>query len=554
MPTKRNTQKWADLGRTNADTPPPHEEPPPEAVDSEQKPVAKRYTDWLPPDEPNYTAAGRELFFATEPYLLPHSEKGGGKTFAAIDKGVHHCFEHSGALMIICVRVMSQANKGGAWNKLQEEILPKWRKKKGLEHTPVMQDKQKNELIWVRARNGKWSQIVLISAPFGTILAQTLPGYEPSFVVVDELTECDSDVYFTGFAAQLKRRKSVPAEAHQFVGPCNPKGPSHWVYKIWFEDAFDPETGQWDSDYRAIRFSLKGNMQNMHAGYDTHLKKIYRNKPIEALRLIEGEWIDRPSGNALFGDLYSVADHVRPLTEDGKPHPKNRLLPSRTHSTAIGIDSGGSYHAFPFMQWLPVDGEMKWVVYDEIVLLKRKLSYKRIIPLVMRRLKFWKDLEEGFGGFIGISDESAFNQFRAGTGSFDVTQMTKEWRLYLEQWKKETGTDMGLDQITIRGAPKFNGSVAARVRLLQEALANNQILVSASCKHTQRMLLLIESKKQPKDKPHDDDLVLTVERSDHIHIFDAITYVMLMGQMYPGRLTPPQKGGSIMIEVHSSAA
>lgn len=550
MATRVNVSKWAELGQINADAPPPEDKP----AEASDQPVVKRYSDWIPTDNTNYTPSGRQLFDAPEPYILAHSEKSGGKTYAALDKGVNHCFEYDNALMIICVRVRSQANKGGAWDKLQQEILPEWRKKKGLEHTRVMQDSQKNELIWVKTRSGKWSQIVLISAPFGSILSGTLPGYEPSFVFVDELTECDSEVYFNGFAAQLKRRKSVPAHGHQYVGACNPKGPSNWVYIKWFVEAYDSETGLWDTDFRVIRFSAAENTHNMHAGYMDHLRKVYRNKPIEAMRLIEGEWIDRPSGDALFGDLYSVADHVRPLTEDGKAHPTQRLLPSRKHPTVIGIDSGGSYHAFPFIQWLPVDGEMKWVVYDEIVLLRRKLSYKRIVPLVMRRLKFWKDMDPEFGGVLGVSDDSAFNQFRAGTGSFDVTQMTKEWRAYIDQWQAEKGEPMGLEPITIRGAPKFAGSVAARVRLLQEALANNQILVSAGCKHTQKMLLLIESKKQPKDRPYDDDLALAVERSDHIHIFDAITYVMLMGQMYPARLSPPQKNSSIMISVSNHAA
>lgn len=550
MATKINASKWAELGQINADAPPPEDKP----ADAGDQPVAKRYSDWIPTDNPKYTPSGRDLFTAPEPYLLAHSEKGSGKTYACLDKLVNHCFEYDNALGIICVRVRSMANKGGAFDKLQTEILPEWRKKKGLEHTRVMQDSQKNELIWVKTRSGKWSQIVLISAPFGSILSGTLPGYEPSFVFVDELTETDSEVYFSGFAAQLKRRKSVPAPAHQYVAACNPKGPSNWVYKKWFEESFDAESGHWDTDFRNIRFNIADNQLNMHEGYVQHLRKVYRNKPIEAMRLIEGEWIDRPSGDALFGDLYSVADHVRPLTEDGKAHPTQRLLPSRKHPTVIGIDSGGSYHAFPFIQWLPVDGEMKWVVYDEIVLLRRKLSYKRIVPLVMRRLKFWKDMDPEFGGVLGVSDDSAFNQFRAGTGSFDVTQMTKEWRLYLEQWQAEKGEPMGLEPITIRGAPKFAGSVAARVRLLQEALANNQILVSAGCKHTQKMLLLIESKKQPKDRPYDDDLALAVERSDHIHIFDAITYVMLMGQMYPARLSPPQKNSSIMISVSNHAA
>jgi hypothetical protein len=529
-----NLETFAALGRQNNDQPPPS---PPET------PKPKVWNDWEPIHEQNYPQAGRDLYNSVARYTLAHSEKGSGKTYSCLDKVVKHCFEYTNALGIIVVRVRSQANKGGAWDKLQLQILPKWRKKKGLVHSKVMTDSQKNELIWIQNRQGGWSQVVLISAPYGVLLENTAPGYEPSIVFVDELTECDSPAYFTSLAAQLGRRPGIPGQAQQYLAACNPKGPSNWVYKKWFIESYNEDTGAWDPDFHAIFFPSKDNERNMPEGYFVHLAKVYRNDQISARRLISGEWIDRPSGDALLGGIYSVESHVRPLTEDGQAHPTARLLPLRKSAIIIGVDSGGAYHAFPFLQWAPVDGRMRWVVFDEIVLLRRKLSYGVIIPPLMKRLKFWLDLEEPKPNVISVSDESAFNQFRAGSGSYDVTEIQKVWNARRDE--------IGVPAIKIKPCPKFDGSVKARIRILQESLANDEFLVSASCKHTQQMLLMIESKKQ-KTGDYNDDLALTVQRSDHIHIFDAITYPMLLGTMFPSRLIPPADTGSMLVQIHAA--
>jgi hypothetical protein len=512
--------------------------PPPPVV-----PTPRVYTSWEPVDDPEYTEAGREVYNSRAKYILAHSEKGGGKTYAFLDKMVNHCFTYDNAMGLICVRTRSQANKGGAWEKLQLLILPKWRKRKGIEHTKVMMDSQKNEIIWVRTRNGGWSLFVLISANYSSQLINTAPGYEPSMAFVDELTNCDGEAYFSAIAAQVGRRPGIPGEAQQYCAACNPKGPSHWVYKKWFEECIDDNTGEVDHEFHSVRFSVSDNERNLPDGYVTHLKRVYKHSPIEARRLIDGEWVDKPSADSIFGDLFSPEIHVRPLTDDGKPHPKLRLLPSRDSSILIGIDSGSTYHAFPFMQWMVVDGKMKWVVFDEVVVLKKKISYQRLIPIVMRRLKWWLDLGDKKPGFIAISDDSAFNQFRAGSGSFDVAEMQKAWMSYDKLQQDKTGVPY-LGPIRIRGCPKFDGSVSARVRLLQEALGEEEIMVSASCKHTQSMLILLESKKQPKDKPYNDDLSMSPERSDHLHIFDAISYVMLMGKLRPSQLIPPSRSTS----------
>jgi len=541
------------LGQMNAGiapTPPPVEEvthTPPAQIGI----VQPKYTDWNPVDEPEYTSSGRELYYAREKFILAHSEKGSGKTRAAIEKLVDHCFTYDNALGIIQVRVRNQATKGGAWSELQY-VLSRWRKKKGIEHSRVMLDSQKNEIIWIKTKNYKWSLFALISAPHASVLEKTAPGYVPSMVVADELTDCDDEVYFKAMAAQVGRRRGIPGEAQQFIGCCNPKGPSHWVYKKWFEEPFDELTGEKDEDFRDIKFSVEENLKNLPAGYLESLRKIYRNSPIEAKRLIEGDWIDKASADSLFGDIYSPASHVRPLTEDGLPHPKKRIMPSRKSSIIIGIDSGSTYHSFSFMQWLPVDGRMKWVIFDEVVVLKKKLSYMKLIPIVMRRLKWWLDLDPVKPQFIAISDESAFNQFRPGTGSFDVAEMQKAWAAYEKLMCEQTGQTVWLGPIRIRGCPKFDGSVAARIRTLQEALGN-ELLVSASCVYTQKMLLMLESKKQPKDGPYNDDLSMSPQRSDHLHVFDSVTYVMLMGRLHPARLIPPTAStGSMLIDIHAA--
>src|SRR5689334_7819747 len=84
-------------------------------------PVTDR--EWFP----RLTPAQEELYFSEAKYILAHSEKGSGKSVGCLHKLVKHCYLNENALAIIVVSVRSMANKGGAWSKLNEMVLPTWR-------------------------------------------------------------------------------------------------------------------------------------------------------------------------------------------------------------------------------------------------------------------------------------------------------------------------------------------------------------------------------------------------------------------------------------------
>lgn len=500
-----------------------------------------RDKEWFP----RLTPAQEELYFAEEKFILCHAEKGPGKTYGALMKLVKHCYLNLNAMALIVVTVRSMANKGGAWSKLQEMVLPAWRdgnrdrdgnlldEGMGLQFSDVKYDSQHNEMIWIQNKYGGWSCVILVSAPHATQLRLRIRGYEPSFVFVDELTSCDSPVYFTAIAAQLGRKLDIEGP-QQYIAATNPDDPEHWVYQKFFVEPFNEDTGEWDKNFRHIYFPIAENIENLAVGYHEGLKNIFKNDPIEALRMIGGEWVARPSGDALFGDLFKPEVHVQPLMDDGKPDTRKQLVMVPGYPIIVGIDPGGANNAFIFIQYLPVGGKFKFVIFDEIVTIRKRVDYRALIPCVMRRIKW---LREKAGGDhtnmrqVWISDNSAFNQYRAGTGSFDVLDFE---RIYAENRER-----IGLEELgKIKACPKFNGSDIAQTQLTQRQLNGEEILLSARCPRMYRMFLQLDSAKQKEGAPFDPTLALTARRSDHLHPFKAFAYVTLFASLNPAALVP----------------
>lgn len=491
-------------------------------------PSAVRDATWNPTLNPTQ----KLLFDSNKRFILAWGEKGSGKSIGALEKLARHCYENDNALALILVRVRSMANKGGAWDKLQSAVLPVWKAGLGLDYSDVKFDTQHNEFIWIQNQYGGWSMAVLISAPHANQLRERIRGYEPSFVFLDELTSCDSPEYFQAVAAQIGRRPFVDG-MQQFVGACNPEGPSHWVYQKWFIQAFNEETGEWDPDFENIYFPIAENEKNLPPGYLPSLKKIYRDDKIEGARMISGTWVDRPSGEGLFRDIYNPIIHVRPLDEESLPSRTDWLMPDAKHPIIIGCDPGAVYNSFIFMQWLPIDEKMKWIIFDEIVLTKQRVPYEILVPAIMQRVKFWRDQTKSTAitmPQVWISDNSAFNQYRAAQGSYDV--------LELERIYESKRSRYGLEPMKMRAAPKFNGSTVTRVRLTQAALGSEQIIVSSRCVKIQQMFMQLEGKRFRPGETPDPEGAMTPQRSDHIHVFDAFSYPLITASLNPTALNP----------------
>lgn len=510
-----------------------------------------------PPKEwsPSLTPTQQRLFDSETRYILAWSEKGSGKTWGVLHKLVRHCYENQDAEAVIIIPVLSMATRGGAWHKLQFQILPAWRDGNrdkegnltddglGIQFSDVKSDKQ-HEYIWIENMHGGWSKVVLVSAPHADQLKERIKGFEPSFVFVDELTSCKNSNYFHSVAAQIGRRPGTQT-VQQYVGATNPEGPSHWVHKVFFEDPVSDETGEWDMDYEHIYFPSDENVANMKEGYFEGLAKLWKNDPIEAARMVGGQWIDKPSGEGLFAGIYNPQLHIHPLLPGGQPDVRSRIMPVEGNTMIIGLDPGSVYNSFSFLQRLKVDGRIKWVVFDEIVITRKRIPYPVLIPIIMRRIVWWRTVVGPNLPMVWVSDSSAFNQYRAATGSFDVLDLEKAYNAQRERY--------GLEQIKIKQAPKANGSKPERTRLLQNALAQDEIIISSTCSKHRRMLEMQESEKQKPGEPHDPTRALTPARSDWIHVLDSLTYPMLLESVNSAALIAP-RSPQIMSGVPPKAA
>lgn len=478
----------------------------------DQAPAADGYNyDWEPPLNPTQK---RIYDDHTATFILAYGELASGKTIAVLHKLVDHCFEEWNALAMIVVEVKSVAEEGGAWHKLKTIVLPEWAEGRRIRYTDEKSNAQKNVYLWISNRHGGWSRVTLISMPVESLVKSRAKGQEPSFIFVDEAQTLKSRTYFTSLSQRLMRRPGIKDEAYHLVYGANPAGPSHWLYQLFFIDPVDPKTQKWNKQYAKYHVPVKENRHNLKPGYYDLVMESVRGDPIEEARMIRGEWVDRPTGEAMFLGFFVAARHVRPV-EGLLPRTGARtvmgLLPLAGFPISIGYDLGAAHTAIFFEQLLVLPQKNVWLIFDELDFVGQYMAYSVMVPdKILPRMRYW---DKRFGKpfeWEHISDNSAFNQFRASDGSYDV----------LDVEKHSNG------KIRLRACPKPPNSVAARVTMLRGKCTRDEILVSAACPNAIGMFNHLESEKADPLKAYDPFVGLKPKRSPWIHRFDALTYPM----------------------------
>lgn len=509
-----------------------------ETLEPPPPPAAVKDEFWSPSLNP----VQQKIFDCDTRNILAWGEKGSGKTQIMLHKLLKHIYDNENALGIILTPIRSMSQDGGAWHKLLNDVLPQWEAGLGI-HWKRGNDKQQNELVWVQNRFGTWSMIKETSAPHPEQLRERFPGREPSIVFVDELTFTNSIEYFTAISAQLGRRPKVTGVQH-YLAACNPAGPSHWVFELFFVNAYDEEKGEWNANFKQFHVPLSDNSKNLPPDYIPNLKDTYKHDSVESARLLDGQWIDRPSGESIFLGIYNPMVHIKPLDEKFLPSTSERLIPVKNYPIIIGWDPGISYGAWVFMQFVPYEKKMCWLIFDEISILRRKIFYGYQAPMIQRRVRHWRSIVGEELPVIVIADEAAFNVFRAGSGSYDALEFEKAWNL--------TRSLYHLEPIKIKPAPKFSDSVRARIEVVQKHLANDEMIVSAGCSAVNQMFLGLESERQKAGQPFDPKLAFTPRRSDHIHVWDALSYPIFTAAIQPSRLQPPRPSQQTLISVRAA--
>lgn len=482
-----------------------------------------------PPWTPSLTPTQQEMFDSSALYILAYGERGTGKTYIlGGHKLVRHLWENFNALAVLIVGIRSQATMGGVWHKLQTEIMPLWEDGIGMHVSGERQDSQKNLYIDVGNRFGGTSRVVLISVPYGAFIKDRIKGFEPSYVFVDELTNLDTPDYFDAVVQQLGRRPGIDSPM-QYTAACNPDGPSHWVYKRFFEKPLG-KNGKYNKDYFVRHLKIEDNIKHLPPGYYDRIMEAVSSDPIEEARMVRGEWIDRPAGDAIYKPYFIEGVHIMGSE-------KQRLIPSTRYPIICGWDPGSVNNAIIFMQNIIMKGKPVWLVFDEIVHVNKHIPYTVLVPEVMRKMMFWnKECDHEFN-FIHISDNSAFNQFRAKTGSYDVKDIEHISISRVEHFD-------GLEPIKLKAAPKFSGSVEARVRLLVAKLQNEEFILSGSCTHLKKMFFNLVSEQSRKT--YDPNIGFKPRRSIYVHAHDALTYPIIYYDAGPGAFTQVGSKTSIM--------
>lgn len=507
----------------------------------------------LDPKEIEYWAPGlgpgqQRIFDSTARFNLAHGERFSGKTVGILHKLVKHAWENHAAHVLIIVGVRRQATAGGAWTKLLRDILPQWEQNlEGFSFGDPRMTTEKDVILEIANQHGTKSIFHLISIPHGGKLADRIKGIEPTAIFVDELVGIGGLEYFTALIQQLGRRVDIPISEQFYAAATNPAGPSHWVYKIFIgggtnEDgtpflggAIKPD-GSWDEKFLTVHIPISENPDpRAQEYYRDFVLPAVQNDPIEYQRMVEGKWIDRPSGEAIFAGSFVPDFHVR-----GDPVANTILRPTTDRSLTLSYDLGDVNHAVVFLQDRFTEDKTIWMAVDELVSTDKKMEYSRLVPLLLDKMNFWCELEQHSFRFEHISDRSAFDRWRATTGSYDhqtIEKLSKELlKKFPERWPWLKVP------IRMKECPKPPGSVAARIKVLRELLQNESFFISGpKCPRLIGSLKFLESKK--------DDPMAPV-KGPHLHPYDACSYALYYNAL-GGGIVVPQNADPIKPQVTS---
>ena len=477
---------------------------------------------------PDMSKTGRKIFDSDKPYILVHGERGSSKTTQVLHKVIRHCYENNNALAVICVITRTSATEGGAWEKLYVECLPQWKAGIGLEYVGPKMDDARNCYIWVGNSSGGWSKILLRSMLHAEQIEARIKGIEPSLFFFDELTETDDEGYFTYPIKQLGRRPGIALQP--FIACCNPsnQGQDHWVYKRFFpwtdEDGKFHEPGD---DYTTFHLPMRENKwlpKDKKANYIKRLMEASRNDPTALERDILGKWVKRKSGNGIFATQWSRETHMA-----GDPKKDTRILPDVRFPLEIGYDIGSANTAISFTQLISTVTGQLWTVFDEVVLINKRVPIFQIAPMVLGKMNFWCARMEHKFVINHISDSAAFNQVRTD-GSYDARDFEAQCYRLLK-----TGAFPSLAHIPaikMNAAPKGAGSVPGRARMTMAKLQSNQLLISSSCAKHIEMFEQLECEKEIQGN-YKATLPFTPKKTaaGHIHVFDSMSYPMWFYEM-----------------------
>lgn len=487
---------------------------------------------WLPKLAPRQLA----VFNSRARALLVPGPRLSGKTRAVLHRICRHLWETPGARIGMFARTMKSSKDGGAWTLLtkpQTGILAEWIAAGfGMRYTtetngvpgPKTDGITRTPYFRVRNAAGGESEMLLFSLDNDDDAEAKLKELEFSMIYFSELDKFGDRRVLTVGLPSL-RMGHLKYEDQMWIADCNPseEGENSWIYKIWYMErnmTYEQYTAYQkkndlpplqEADFREfysqvelIEILPKDNpfidprqLQEVRVSCGSDLGLYARH--------VEGKWIwGGGDSSRHFRGIFKPHIHVigkeMPSEEDNtylNPFPDSWEL-------VTGWDLGDTNHAAVLLDRRMLGNKLHFSVVNELVSLHEEVSTEEFTETFLDQLK---DLEEAMGKKYETernwSDNSSLNKYNAAADTYP----------YLVVQAASGG------RFVLREAMKGKGSVRVRVKLLKTLLKENRIRVSVHCKATIQML---------KDLKKGKDELNYVVKDDNKHVFDALTYALLM--------------------------
>lgn len=486
-----------------------------------------------------------EVFNNYSRALLVSGPRLSGKTVSVLHRIVRHLWETPKARVAMFTRIMKNSKDAGAWKLLINNIIPQWVDAGiGFEFTtrgydeipgPKVDGQTRTPYFKVRNMHGGESELMLFSLDNDNETEAKLKEREFSMIYFSELDNF-GDRKVLSVALLSLRMQHLTFDQHQWIADTNPSedGESSWIHSAFYKE----RTMLYD-DYAAENSDLGlpclskeqfATFQNSlglieimpeeNAYLDPRqleeLKTTYAYDVGLYSRYVLGKWVYGDGDKSRhFRSFFKPNIHVVGNCDSKNEDDWELILPSPNCVQLItGFDLGETNHAAVIFENKLMDvfnpstkqvvKRAHFSVLDEQVVIKQDISIETFTEAFME-LVF--ALDQQVGRTINMdnswSDQSSIIKYSAAADTYP----------YLQVSAASGG------RIVLQGVPKASGSVRIRVQLLKQLLAQQRIKVSAHCTYTVRML---------KDLKKGKDAINYVVSDENKHVFDALTYALLM--------------------------
>lgn len=453
-----------------------------------------------------------------------------GKTRAVLHRVVRHLWETPDARVGMYAKVGKQAKAVGSWKLLHSVTIKEWIKANiGLRYTSTKKDVpgptediNRTPYFSITNAHGGQSEMYLFALDHDDDAEEKMKDAEFSMIFLSELDKFLSKKVLTVALASL-RMGHLRYEDQMWIADCNPseEGEQSWIYQTFYV-----ERGMTFPEYREHQRKMErpdsmteedfnlfyGKLEVIEILPEDNIfvdkrqlqeiKVACGNDPGLYARLIKGKWVwgggDSSRhfrsliGNTVCGNISGDQWEI--------------LIPSDgCYKLTTGWDVGEAVnHAACAMEVKIIADKKHFYVVEENVSIARTLSVRVFTEQFMAKIDALE--EECRRKFLiedtAYADQSSITKYNAVADTYPHMEV-----------RAASG-----ERVFLRGVPKPAGSVRMRVKVLQDLLREGRLHVSAHCVGVIKMLMDLKVGK----------IYFVMPDDDNRHIFDALTYAILM--------------------------